>query len=416
MFLRTSRGVRAAMILPSLWPSSCGSTAKETPSSVEKRELPAISLNEGETIHVAGIAGTVTTNDGLEVEAIDSGLSVRAPYGVEGRKTITITSSNTIVAQPIDVIRAKWLASGGGKFADGPEPREHGALIFDEANRRVILVGGSGYMPYGTPLADIWAYSLNDRKWSKPTVEGDAPTAAGSRRVAGNLMFGGYAEGSAVNNDLYRFELGATAIKFTKLSTTVPARSLHAFVKNGDSYIVFGGASTKPLNDTWEMKADGTATQISATGPSARYGFFYGADDQRLIVFSGAQSFSSVKPAQDTWAFSFADKSWTQIAADDASSPKGRRNGCFVFDRENKRLFVFGGTADAMTTEPGFFVLDARPGHEAWTQVSREGEPPLRSSSFGFWDPKTRSATCGFGNTTKDVYADWATFGPIALF
>lgn len=408
-----------ALILASLWLSSCGSTAtngseNKTPT-IEKRELPAISLNEGESATVANVTGSVAESDGLEAETNGSNLTLRAPYGASGRKTITINGSNSVITQPVDIRVAVW--SSIPTFDAGPEAREHGALIVDDGGRRVILIGGSGYKPYGTPLADIWAWSLTTRTWTKLTAEGDVPPAGGSRRVAGSYMFGGYAAASETNNELYRFQVGPTSIQFKKLTTTIPPRSLHAFVKAGDKFVVFGGASTKPLNDTWELKIDGdtaTATLLMASGPTARYGFFYGADEERLIVFSGAQSFSTVKPAQDTWALSFADKAWTQIAIE--NGPKGRRNGCFVYDPKFKRLFVFGGTADAMTSEAGFSILDARVGREAWTTVARAGEPPLRSSGIGFWDPNMGSATCGFGNTTMAVYADWATFGPTIGF
>jgi hypothetical protein len=400
------------MIVTSLWLSSCGSTTSEAPArSTTRRELEAKTLNEGESRDVAlgsVTAPTVTESDGLDVQIIEGALHVRAPYGVSGRKTVTITATDTILTQPIDIKAAAWSPSV--TWTDGPEAREHGALMFDKDNKRVILIGGSGYMPYGTPLADIWAWSLTDKKWSKPAVEGDVPPAAGSRRVAGNYLFGGYAEASAVNNDLYRVELG-NPIRFKKLTTTIPARSLHAFVAGPDGFYVFGGASTKPLNDTWHLKIEGdnvTATQLAPElKPTPRYGFFFGGDEKRLVVFSGAQAFSTVKPAEDTWAFDFAARSWTQIAMDNA--PKGRRNGCFVSDPTNHRLFVFGGTADAMTSEAGFYVLQ----DETWTKLERAGEPPLRSSGFGFFDPATGAANCGFGNTTKAVYADWTAFGPI---
>lgn len=408
------------MIVTSLCASACGSTPSEQAPSVEKRALAQQSLNEGEGRLVALgpiKAPTVTNPDGLDATLVDNAgqwqLRLRAPYGITGGKTITVTGSDAIVTQPVTVTPAAWSPSS--TWTDGPEAREHGAVMFDAANKRVVLIGGSGYKPYGTPLADVWAWSLETKTWSKPAVEGDLPAGAGSRRVAGNYLFGGYGEGQANNNELYRVDLG-TPIRFKKLTTTIPARSLHAFVKTSDGFIVFGGASTKPLNDTWHLKIDGdagTATTIASDAtPSARYGFFYGADDQRLIVFSGAQSFSTVKPAEDTWAFDFAARQWTQIAAGDANAPKGRRNGCFVFDPTSPRLFVFGGTADAKTSEPGFYVLDARPGLEAWTKVERPSEPPLRSSGFGFFDPATGRATCGFGNTTMAVYSDWTSFGP----
>lgn len=399
--------VRVAMIVTSLSVSSCGSNPPEPERTVVRRALDAKTLNEGEALDVAlaGVAApSVTEADGLDAQIVDGALHVRAPYGASGRKTLTLTATDTILTQPIDVRPAEWSPSR--TWTEGPEAREHGAVMFDAEHQRVVLIGGSGYAPYGTPLGDVWSWSLVDKRWSKPAVAGDVPPPAGSRRVAGNYLFGGYGEGSAVNNDLYRVDLG-DPIRFTKLTTTIPARSLHAFVPAPDGFYVFGGASTKPLNDLWHLKADGTATQLTTElSPTPRYGFFYGGDERRLVVFSGAQSFSTVKPAEDTWAFDFEGRAWTRVAAEGA--PKGRRNGCFVSDPTHHRLFVFGGTADAKTTEPGFYVLQ----NDTWTKLERAGEPPLRSSGFGFFDPKTGAATCGFGNTTMAVYADWTAFGP----
>jgi hypothetical protein len=64
-----------------------------------------------------------------------------------------------------------------------------------------------------------------------------------------------------------------------------------------------------------------------------------------------------------------------------------------------------------MTTEPGLFAFDARPGKARWDQVERAGEPPLRSSGIGFHHPSTQDSYFGFGNTTMDVYADWFVLG-----
>ena len=78
-------------------------------------------------------------------------------------------------------------------------------------------------------------------------------------------------------------------------------------------------------------------------------------------------------------------------------------------DDIQSRLFVFGGTADAMTTQQGLFVLDARPGYEAWTTLALAEEPDARSSGFGFHDG-TR-AYFGFGNNSVALYRDWAILG-----
>jgi len=417
--------LHGTLIVASLCPVSCGSSQASGPATTSRNEKTAAAMTvaEGECapIDVPELVGqSVTVNDaaGLEVD-VSGKPTVCAAYGAPASATIVLETSAVIMRVPVTVTPAAWHSTQ--TWTDGPEAREHGAVIRDDAGKRVILIGGSGYKPYGTPLGDVWAWSLTDKKWSRPATEGDVPTPAGSRRVAIDgataYLFGGYADGSAVNDELIRVELGAT-IKFKKLTHTggIPARSLHAFVKAPDGFVVFGGASTKPWNDTWSLKLAGDAgtfTKLAtASQPTGRYGFFYGADAGRLIVWSGAQSFSSVRPAQDTWAFDFATSEWSQIAVDDPNAPKGRRNGCFVYDDAFKRLFVFGGTADAMTSESGFYVLDARAGKEAWNKLDRPGEPELRSSGFGFFDPVARTANCGFGNTTMDVYADWTAFGP----
>jgi len=436
---------------------SCGSSTTNPPAgpSLTRKSSPtAVVLFEGERgttsfdlTSSSSLTSHIDPVEGLELEVQDSsttpeggvgnsdarhvGVTVRAGFGAPGTKSaevVTTSPSGEEIRTPIEVqIKSLQWKPTTTWSTDGPEAREHGALIVDEKNQRVILVGGSGYAPYGTPLADVWSWSLADRKWSKPTVEGDLPAAGGSRRVArlddSNVyLFGGYGDGSAVDDFLYRVDLASSTIKFKKLTHTggAPARSLHAFVydRKGDRFVVFGGAGSKPMNDTWTMKiaADTvTWTKLDVVGPSARYGFFYGFDEdaRRLVVFSGAQSFSTVKPAQDTWALDLAADPpvWSTIAVGDANAPPGRRNGCFVFDPEKRSLFVFGGTADAKVTEAGFFVLDARPGKESWTKLERAGEPPLRSSGIGYYDAKTKDVVCGFGNTTGAVYTDFTAFG-----
>jgi len=148
--------------------------------------------------------------------------------------------------------------------------------------------------------------------------------------------------------------------------------------------------------------------------PSKRYGFFYGvdADRGRLVVWSGATGVASLKPAKDAWALDLRAEtpSWQLLVPDQDLAP-GRRNGCSVFDPTASRLFIFGGTADAMTTEEGLFVLDVRPGKERIVRVDREGAPELRSSGFGFFDGAAGEAWMGFGNTATDVYRDFGVFG-----
>ena len=192
----------------------------------------------------------------------------------------------------------------------------------------------------------------------------------------------------------------------TCASTPPSKRALHTFVYDeaGERLVIFGGFGTALLNDTWIGKVDGntaTWTKLTASpSPSKRYGQFSGFDAQtsRLIVYSGAQGTQPLNPAQDTWALDLSSEPpvWSLLLDGAAQGvPAGRRNGAAVFDPSGPRLFVFGGTADAMSSEEGLWALDARKGHEAWARVDRADEPPVRSSAFGLED--------GAGNAGADA-------------
>jgi hypothetical protein len=98
---------------------------------------------------------------------------------------------------------------------------------------------------------------------------------------------------------------------------------------------------------------------------------------------------------------------WKLLSAAGAKgTPTGRRNGCGVYDPSRSVLFVFGGTADAKTTEAGLFALTLQAGTEAWSRFDLQEAPPLRSSGFGFFDPSRKRVVRGFGNTTTEVFRD----------
>jgi hypothetical protein len=91
--------------------------------------------------------------------------------------------------------------------------------------------------------------------------------------------------------------------------------------------------------------------------------------------------------------------------------PFGRRNGCGVFDPIGRRLFVFGGTANRLTTEPGLFVFDVRPEKLSWSRLELPGAPPLRTSGFGFYDGASDRIFLGFGNGVFQSYRDLTPLG-----
>jgi hypothetical protein len=379
------------------------------------------------------VTTTLTAPAGIEA-TLDTNLLMDAypDYSVSGAQTIqfTMTDERGLSAQAdlaIDVAPLEWLERKTWTTM-GPEAREHAALVVDTTGNRILMFGGSGYAPQGTPLDDSWEFDLASETWTEITPTGDVPPGGGSRRVAQvpgqsiAYLWGGYGAGFANFGNLYRVDYSSGGAVFTELvqNGAPPARSLHGFAYDAQTarLFVFAGFGNTVLDDLWTATLDGDTanwTQVSlGNAPSPRYGFFYGVDETRgrLILFSGAQSGGQpLNPARDTWALDLrADPpTWTLLLEGDAVPP-GRRNGCFVMDPLGPRLFVWGGTGDGATTEKSLFAFDARPGKERWSTLDLENEPPLRSSGMAAYDPTQDHVWLGFGNDAA-VYRDFTKLG-----
>jgi hypothetical protein len=377
--------------------------------------------------------------DGVEAELVETEdgaeLTVRVGYTLSGPVTLDVElkdgeQKTTTIPLTLEVVPIRWLAREEWEDPPGPPAREHGSVIVDIEGGQAFVFGGTGYSPYLEPFNDAWRYDLVTGEWTEVTPSGDVPAPGGSRRVAHvpgtkiAYLFGGYGgdEGADIFDDLYRVTVNGNGLEFELVpqNDTPPARFLHGFAYDPESerFITFGGAGTGLFDDTWTMTVDADgATWVELDlddAPSGRYGFFSGMDVEtgRFILFSGQVSQTGF--ADDTWSLDLrAEPPVWQLLSEGGGEgePPGRRNGCGVFDPSGPRLFVFGGTSDGMNSQPGLFAFDARPEHAGWTALSLDGEPPVRSSGFGFHDATTGRTLLGFGNTTGAVFTDWGVIG-----
>lgn len=425
--------------------SSCASVDGNLPPQWTAPEDPLL-LGQGQTRSVAFLptdpdGDPVTIEQlevpaGLEGEIVDDRLVLRPDYELEGPAMATIDLSDgkggdVELGIDLDIRALDWLENHEWSGAAGPEAREHGSVLVDRANSQIFVFHGSGYSPqFEQMLDDVWRFDVDDGTWSEVAPLGDLPPGAGSRRIAGAAgatvayAFGGYGPPPATYGDLYRITIEDGTLRWREIEqeNPPPARYLHSFVYDHqtDRFALFGGVASGIFGDTWTMNIEDDVAVWreveTESGPSPRYGFFYGFDEAlgRMVLFSGAQQGvvgNPVNAADDSWSLDLrADPPvWSLI--DDGSSadaPPGRRNGCGVFDPTGPRLFVFGGTSDAATTQEGLFVLDTRPGKEGWTRLSISDAPDARSSGFGVFDG--RSAWVGFGNGSG-LYRDWSSLG-----
>lgn len=399
-------------------------------------DAPAtLTLGEGERTRLVppdGLALAVNAS-GVDAEEMDGEILVFAPYG-SSSGTVTVSLSNEAGSIDVEVAVTVNALAWGTPLEDeevGPEAREHPSLILDSAQNRLIVIGGSGYRPYGTPLGDAWAIDLDSGTWTELSVTGTLP-ALGSMRVAQDsptsaLLFGGYGEAGATSDVLIRVDFSSVGITVSDVPQagylSSASRALHSFFYDPmtETYWTFGGlVGSAPRGDVRRMRmVDGTAEWMfeeTNEGPSGRYGFFWGFDEEvgRLYVFSGAQGTATVDPAQDLWMLDVrtTPAMWTQVM-DGGDLPPGRRNGVYAWDPRGPRLWIFGGTPDAMNSAPGLFAIDLGPVDlgrmPSVQQLELDAEAPLRSSGVGIFDADRDRILLGFGNSDSAVFADVQT-------
>lgn len=384
------------------------------------------------TVRLEGPEGVALEHDTEAQELV-----VRPSYGVTGTIDVKValedgTNPAVEYVLRIEVAELGWTDLVSWPAGSAPEAREHASVVVDDASGSAYVLFGSGYAPYLSGLGDGARFDVATKSWSPLTMTGDVPLPGGSKRFAGargagaGYLHGGYVDGGPTGPDtLHRVAVQGDTVSYTEIaqSTTRPsARSLHVFAYDpgSDTFMMFGGVGVGLLDDTWTMRiVDGVAewTELELdVRPPGRFGAFYGVDEERgrLVLYSG-QTGSALRMGDDVWVFDFRSDPprWTELQL--PATPPGRRNGTSVWDPAGEQLFVFGGTSDGMTTQPGLYALDARPGREAWSEVVRAGEPELRSSGFGAFvagEGELGGAVwMGFGNSSTGVYRDFSRLG-----
>ena len=301
-----------------------------------------------------------------------------------GRRTRSPSRSTTGAAASRRIrSRSRSIRSGGRATCSGrrsgPIAREHGTFLIDETTRTAFLLGGSGYQPQGMALADFWKLDVDAGHVDAVTPTGDVPpplASARAVRMPGTTtayMFGGYTgDGTTDTGELYRVEYGGGALAFTKLtqvSQPLP-RELHGFGYDPQTQTLrrlrrlqlrasarrwpirgscnYRATPRRGRSSRARRRARGMASSTAPTNPTGRF-----------FVYSGAQNpkgADTINAAQDTWALDLRSDAptWTQVLdGTEANHAPGRRNGCFVVDPRGPSLYVFGGTSDGMTTQPG---------------------------------------------------------------
>ena len=273
--------------------------------------------------------------------------------------------------------------------AQSPPKRAHHAIVYDDANSRVLVTGGSSPYENGNCCAmfnDLWAF--DGARWTALPSSGAQMSGmrlAYDARAKRVVSFGGWIAGRSLP-DLRALERDAwTALApLTEMPASEPG---FVYDTRRNRFVAFGGSAGRgQTNDkTWEF--DGSAwTKVADGGPPARQAFVMVFDERRArtVVFGGigvATPPTPPSPLGDLWEFD--GRTWTRITA--ANGPSPRHSAGAAYDSKRGRVIVFGGFgADGMLGDT--WAWDGR----AWTRLADASPtgPDARGMGYLAYDRK----------------------------
>jgi hypothetical protein len=128
-----------------------------------------------------------------------------------------------------------------------------------------------------------------------------------------------------------------------------------------------GGLFSPHAQETFLASAAQTPaawTLVDAAGPAARWDHTFSADPVtgRLLLVGGRDAAGA--PFGDTWVYTPADNTWTQV---EGAAPSPRFGQAVAVDAANRALYLFGGQADGATFFNDTWRLDLD--DLAWSEI-----------------------------------------------
>jgi hypothetical protein len=269
--------------------------------------------------------------------------------------------------------------SSDREVADASIRTDHAVGWYDEALRRVMIVGGAGD-PQGDERDQAWSWS--GTRWELETDAGPpgrvnagaayharlgkAVVAAGSRKMAGGSQW-------KVVGDTWLGDRHG----WRRVADLAP-RDHHSLVADARGRVLmFGGIpadrSAAWPSDTWLFEENGW-TRIASVGPSARArtALVYDSRHKQVVLFGGVSAPSGPDQSQtffdDTWTWD--GERWQRASS---SGPRGRYAHGMVYDERAGAVLLYGGAAahrDAPLSD--MWRWDG----SRWTEIRLDGPTP----------------------------------------
>lgn len=334
-------------------------------------------------------------------------------YGVGGNGSVAVCRSYLSTQSAI----SQWeqLAPSGSV----PQVRYGAASAYDTAHDTLIVFGGtdksSSYND--VRLLTHASGSTGTPTWSTLPVTGTPPPVRSFALAAYNatndafFIFGGVDGNNKIVADLWKLTnvtstaAGGGTWTLLAISGTAPnplrTQMSGVYDEARDTLVFFGGincttTSCVEYNDTYAivgLLGQPTWSRVNATGgaPPGRYlhSSVYDSAHERMIVFGGNDTTNPNGDAtanlDDVWILSNLSSStgtWQPASVSNATSGPALMGQSAVYDAQNGRMIVFGGTNTSNTVTSATWVLaDLDSSAQRWF-VYDTGLPAPRSRTW----------------------------------
>ncbi|MFX1255785.1 MAG: Kelch repeat-containing protein, partial [Promethearchaeota archaeon] len=275
-----------------------------------------------------------------------------------------------------------------------PRERSQHAMIFDCANQKTILFGGSWDTGSGFQhLGDTWAYDYSTNLWTEftPTTH---PSARDSHAMVYDsttnqtILFGG----GPAETWVYDYLSNTWIQKFT--GTSPPPLYNHAMAYDpvNQKVILFGGMNEGIKDEFWAYDpATNTWTELNPPlKPEARYGhtMVYDSANQKVILFGGN---SAEGYRDDTWAYDCTNNTWIELNPTTPPSPRYWHS--MIYDTHNQKGVLFGGSGESGNE---YNLLGDTWAYDyssnQWEDLSPSVNPPRRANTALVYDSVNHKA------------------------
>lgn len=351
------------LILSALFPIAlvaCGSE-KETPSEPSDSFTPEVTEVQVSPSSVEFTA--VNDSQDFDAEARDQrGNSMSGvDFDWHATDTALVTVDSTGMATAEDEGTAEVVAGASG-VADSAE------VTVDLSESTPSLPASVGQALPGRYYASTVWDPVNDRV----------------------LIFGGY--DGRQKDDLFAYD--PSTGNWSRLNEGPSLRSHSAVFDSATGHmLVFGGNSGEPQtysmqNDLWSYDVrSGTWEKLSPSGPipheREHHSAVFAPERREMIVFGGMIE-NKDDNKNDLWVYHADDNRWEQKDPSGGLPPE-RRMHTATWDRQNQKMYVFGGKDDPNPAYQDFWVYDAEANE--WRELSAGGGPPSRFRHSADWAP-----------------------------